>query len=202
MGMLDDIRVLDFSHQYFGPYSTMIMGDMGAEIIKIEPPWGEMVRIYPPHYGGVSTVFHYLNRNKKGISLNLKDSEGKKIVLELAKKCDVVIENFKRGTMEKLGLGYDEIKKIKPDIIYFIDVALFQGNPGDIKLFQLEDILNMSVSTHNFPITVFKQFFSDSKIKLIGIKPKSLDVNESLSPELEDKFDNIVQRVKSIILAT
>jgi CoA:oxalate CoA-transferase len=96
----------------------MIMGDMGAEIIKIEPPWGEMVRIYPPHYGGVSTVFHYLNRNKKGISLNLKDSDGKKIVLELVKKCDVVIENFKRGTMDKLGLGYNEIKKIKPDIIY------------------------------------------------------------------------------------
>ena len=72
MGMLDDIRVLDFSHVYFGPYSTMIMADMGADVIKIEPPWGEIARLYPPHFGGVSSVFHYLDRNKKGVSLNLK----------------------------------------------------------------------------------------------------------------------------------
>jgi len=93
----------------------------------------------------------------------------------------------------------EPLRKIKPDIIYFIDVALFQGNPGDIKLFQLEDILDMSISTHNFPITVFKDFFSNSKIKLIGIKPKSLSVGEGLSPELKDKFESIVQRVKTII---
>lgn len=96
----------------------------------------------------------------------------------------------------------EPLKKIKPDIVYFLDVALFQGNVGDIKLFQLEDILNMSISTHNFPITVFKEFFPNSKIKLIGIKPKSLDVGEGLSPELKDKFENIVQRVKTIIQET
>jgi CoA:oxalate CoA-transferase len=116
--MLDDIRVLDFSHVYFGPFSTMILGDMGAEIIKIEPPWGELARLYPPHVGGISSAFHYLDRNKKSISLNLKDSKAIEIVFELVKKCDIVVENFKRGTMEKLGIGYEDIKKIKPDIIY------------------------------------------------------------------------------------
>ena len=73
MGMLDDVKILDFTHVYFGPYATMIMADMGADVIKIEPPWGEMTRLAPPHFGGVSSTFHYLNRNKKGVSLNLKD---------------------------------------------------------------------------------------------------------------------------------
>jgi crotonobetainyl-CoA:carnitine CoA-transferase CaiB-like acyl-CoA transferase len=118
LGMLDDIRVLDFSHVYFGPYSTMIMADMGAEIIKIEPPWGEVARLYPPLYGGMSSSFHYLDRNKKGLSINLKDPEAIKIVKKLVKQCDVVVENFKRGSMDKLGLGYEELKKEKPDIIY------------------------------------------------------------------------------------
>ena len=110
MGMLDDIKILDFTHVYFGPYATMIMADMGADVIKIEPPWGEMTRLSPPHYGGVSSTFHYLDRNKKGVSLNLKDPKAVDIVKELAKDCDLVIENFKRGTMDKLGLGYEEIK--------------------------------------------------------------------------------------------
>ena len=118
MGMLDDIKVLDFTHVYFGPYATMIMADMGAEVLKIEPPWGELTRLSPPFYGGISSTFHYLDRNKKGISLNLKDPRAKEIVLELAKQCDIVVENFKRGTMEKLGLGYEDIKKINPKIIY------------------------------------------------------------------------------------
>jgi CoA:oxalate CoA-transferase len=118
MGMLDDIKILDFTHVYFGPYATMIMADMGADVIKIEPPWGEMTRLAPPHFGGVSSTFHYLDRNKKGVSLNLKDPKAVEIVKELAKDCDVVIENFKRGTMDKLGLGYEEIKKVNPKIIY------------------------------------------------------------------------------------
>ena len=118
MGMLDDIRVLDFTHVYFGPYATMILGDMGAEVIKIEPPWGEVSRLYPPLFGGMSAVFLYLDRNKKGMTLNLKHPKAVEIALKLAEKSDVVVENFKRGTMDKLGLGYDAVKKVKPDIIY------------------------------------------------------------------------------------
>lgn len=118
MGMLDDIRILDFSHVYFGPYTTMILGDMGADIIKVEPPWGELVRMYAPLYGGMSPVFLYFNRNKKGMTLNLKDPKALEIALALAETSDIVVENFKRGTMDKLGLGYEDIKKVKPDIIY------------------------------------------------------------------------------------
>jgi len=118
MEMLDDIKILDFSHVYFGPYTTLILADMGADVIKIEPPWGEVARLYPPLFGGMSSVFLYFNRNKRGLTLNLKDPKAKEIALELAEKCDLVVENFKRGTMDKLGLGYEDIKKVKPDIIY------------------------------------------------------------------------------------
>jgi len=118
MVMLEDVRILDFSHVYFGPYATMILGDMGAEVIKIEPPWGEMARLYPPLFGGMSSVFLYLNRNKKGMTLNLKDPRAVEIALKLAEKSDVLVENFKRGTMDKLGLGYEDVKKVNSDIIY------------------------------------------------------------------------------------
>lgn len=118
MGMLDDIRILDFSHVYFGPYTTMVLGDMGADVIKVEPPWGEVARLYPPLFGGMSTVFLYLDRNKRGITLNLKNPKAVEIALALAEKSDVVVENFKRGTMDKLGLGYEDVRKVRPDIIY------------------------------------------------------------------------------------
>lgn len=118
VGMLDDIKVLDFTHVYFGPYATMIMGDMGAEVIKIEPPWGEMTRMSANQYGGLSSTFHYLNRNKKCVALNMKDPQALEIIRKLVAECDVIVENFKRGTLDKLGLSYEEAKKINPKIIY------------------------------------------------------------------------------------
>ena len=116
--LLKGNRILDLSHVYFGPYATMILASMGAEVIKIEPPWGEMARLYPPLLNGESSPFMYLNRCKKSMTINLKSEKGKTIFLKLLKQSDVVVENFKRGTMEKLGLGYDDLKKVKPDIIY------------------------------------------------------------------------------------
>jgi CoA:oxalate CoA-transferase len=116
--MLDKIRVLDFSHVYFGPYTTMLLADMGADVIKVEPPWGDIARFYPPLFGGASRVFHYLDRNKRGLTLNLKDPKGVEIAMALVERSDVIVENFSRGAMDRLGLGYEDIKKIKPDIIY------------------------------------------------------------------------------------
>ena len=116
--LLRGVKVLDLSHVYFGPYTTMILASMGAEVIKIEPTWGEMARLYPPMVNGESSPFMYLNRCKKSLTLNLKNEKGKKIFFKLLKGADVVVENFKRGTMEKLGLGYGELAKAKPDIIY------------------------------------------------------------------------------------
>jgi CoA:oxalate CoA-transferase len=118
MWLLEGVRVLDFTHVYFGPYATMILADMGADVIKVEPPWGEVARMYPPLVGGVSCAFLYLNRNKRGIAIDLKASKGVEIALKLAEKSDVIVENFRRGVMDKLGLGYGDVRRVNPDIIY------------------------------------------------------------------------------------
>jgi len=116
--ILEGVRILDLTHVYYGPYSTMLLADMGAEVIKIEPPWGDETRFYPPLYGGMSAVYLFFNRNKKGMTVNLRHPKGKEIFFKLLKDSDVVIENYKPGTMERMGLGYEELKKVKPDIIY------------------------------------------------------------------------------------
>jgi formyl-CoA transferase len=118
-GALSDIRILDLSRILAGPFCTMLMGDMGAEIIKIEVPVrGDDSRNYPPFVGKESAYFMNLNRNKKSIVLNLKNSRAKEIFLDLVKRSDVVLENFRPGTMEKLGLGYEILKAHNPNIVY------------------------------------------------------------------------------------
>ena len=116
---LEDIRVLDLTHVWFGPWCTMMMADMGAEVIRIEPPWGAIDRLAEGAlFGGASYTFHHLNLNKKDLTLNLKEPEGLAIFKELVKKSDVVVQNFSPGTMEELGLGYDVLKELNPSIIY------------------------------------------------------------------------------------
>lgn len=118
--VLEDIRVLDLTHVWFGPWSTLMLAELGAEVIKIEPPWGSLGRIpeMGSMYGGVSSTFHHFNLNKKDMAVNLKHPEGVGIFKRLVKISDVVVENFTPGTMEKLGLSYEDLKGIKPDIIY------------------------------------------------------------------------------------
>jgi len=96
----------------------------------------------------------------------------------------------------------EPIKSIKPDFIFFIDVAFFQGKIGDVKKFTLDEIKDMSISTHNFPIIILQKFLPNSKIILIGIKPKSLDFGEGLTEELKIKFNSITENVKKIIIET
>lgn len=116
---LDDIRVLDLTHVWFGPWCTMMMADLGAEVIRIEPPWGAIDRIAEGAlFGGASYTFHHLNLNKKDLTLNLKEPEGLEIFKELVKISDVVVQNFSPGTMESLGLGYGVLKELNPRIIY------------------------------------------------------------------------------------
>jgi crotonobetainyl-CoA:carnitine CoA-transferase CaiB-like acyl-CoA transferase len=135
-GALSGIRVLDLSRVLAGPFCTMLLGDMGAEIIKIEVPGqGDDSRRYPPFIGEESAYFMNLNRNKKSIVLNLKDSQAKEIFLDLVKRSDVILENFRPGTMEKLGLGYDTLKAHNPDIVYscisgFGHSGLYKDLPG------------------------------------------------------------------------
>ena len=122
---LENLTVLDLTRVLAGPFCTMMLADMGANVIKIEvPKGGDDTRTYPPfrakNLNGEreSVYFANINRNKKGITLNLKAPEGKEIFKELVKKADIVVENYRPGVMDKLGLGYDVLKEINPRIIY------------------------------------------------------------------------------------
>jgi len=116
---LEGLRVLDLTRVLVGPYATMILADLGADVIKLEMPvTGDDSRAYPPHINGESAYFMSLNRNKRSMTLNLKSDKGKEIFLDLIRKVDVVIENFRPGTMERLGLGYEVLKIENPRLIY------------------------------------------------------------------------------------
>jgi len=120
MGLpLSNIRILDLSLIMAGPYCTLILGDLGAEVIKIERPGvGEGARGVPPHYfEGESAYFIAMNRNKKSMTLDLKNPKGKEIFYALSKSSDVVVDNFRPGVVKKLGVDYDTLKKINPRII-------------------------------------------------------------------------------------
>ncbi len=121
MRALDDIRVLDLTHVFNGPYAAQVLALLGAEVIKIEPrPYGERARsIFPiPDAEQQSYPFVMLNSNKKGITLNLKSERGKELFKRFVIHADIVVENFTAGTMDKLGLGYRDLKSINPLIIY------------------------------------------------------------------------------------
>lgn len=116
---LGDITVLDLTRVLAGPYCTMMLADFGANVIKVEIPGkGDDTRAMGPIKNGASMYYANVNRNKKGVTLNLKAPEGKELFKELVKKADVVVENYRPGVMDKLGLGYDELKKVNPRIIY------------------------------------------------------------------------------------
>ncbi|HZU01101.1 MAG TPA: CoA transferase [Ktedonobacteraceae bacterium] len=119
MGVLSGIRVADFTRIVAGPYCTMLLGDLGAEVIKVEPPQGDDTRGWgPPFVGDESAYFLSLNRNKKSVCIDLRTEEGLEIAHRLIQTSDVVIENFRSGVMEKLGLGYEEWQPRHPGLIY------------------------------------------------------------------------------------
>ena len=116
---LENVVVLDLTRVVAGPYAGSILGDFGAKVIKIEVPGrGDDARGYGPYRNGESVYYANLNHNKKGITLNLKADEGKEVFKKLVAKADVVIENYRPGVMDKLGLGYDVLKEINPRLIY------------------------------------------------------------------------------------
>lgn len=108
-GLLQGIKVLDFSQVLSAPFCGMMLSDLGADVVKVERPGlGDISREYGPYINDISLYFCQYNRGKKGIAIDMRSPEGKKVVLDLAAQADVVIENFKAGTLEKLGIGYDE----------------------------------------------------------------------------------------------
>ena len=137
MKPLDDLFVVDLSRILSGPVCTMLLGDMGADVTKIEPPplgddsrqWG------PPFIGGISTYFLSINRNKKSLGLNLKTEEGRRILWKLLERADVVIENFRPGVLARLGFGYEDVSKKNPQAVYcsisgFGQTGPYRDRPG------------------------------------------------------------------------
>lgn len=133
---LEDIKVLDLSRVYAGPGGSMILGDLGADVVRIESPKGtDSMRDWVPFVDGESTYYMCANRNKRSITLNLKHEEGKNLLLKMVKDADVVLENFMTGTLDRMGLGYEELKKANPRIILcsvtgYGQTGPFSNEPG------------------------------------------------------------------------
>jgi len=117
---LDDIFVLDLSRILSGPFCTMMLGDMGATVVKVEPPpRGDDTRLWgPPFLNGISTYFLSINRNKRSIGLNLKSPRGQEVLWKLVDRADVLVENFRPGVLDKLGFGFDAVAARNPRLIY------------------------------------------------------------------------------------
>jgi crotonobetainyl-CoA:carnitine CoA-transferase CaiB-like acyl-CoA transferase len=135
-GPLKGIRVLDFTHVLSGPFGSTLLGDMGADIIKIESPAGDRTRLArPPSQNGESSYFFCVNRNKRSMAVDLKKTESIEIIKRIVPDCDVVMENFRPGAMDRLGIGYESLKTLKPDLIYtsmsaFGRTGPYRNRPG------------------------------------------------------------------------
>ncbi len=128
---LEGIRVLDLSRVLAGPYCTMVLGDLGADVIKVEQPGtGDDTRRWGPPWAGTESAYYLcVNRNKRSITLDLKSEEGKIILTELARDADIVVENFKVGTLDRLGIGYSDLSSVNPELIWCSITGYGQDGP-------------------------------------------------------------------------
>src|SRR3954464_12270814 len=118
---LEGVRIVDFTQMMLGPFGTQFLGDMGADVVKIERPrvgeWERGLRAMGKLLGGDSPFFLAMNRNKKSLTLNLKDPRAQDAVKRLAATADLLVENFRPGVMDRLGLGYEALREINPSIV-------------------------------------------------------------------------------------
>ncbi|MDN0083757.1 CoA transferase [Crenobacter sp. SG2305] len=126
---LSGLRVVDFSRVLAGPFCTALLGDLGAEVVKIEPPQGDDYRAIGPMVEGESALFTAMNRNKKSVVLDLKSENGLQLARALVEKADVVVENFRPGVAEKLGIGYRALSEFNPSLIYASISGFGQSGP-------------------------------------------------------------------------
>ena len=158
---LNNIKVVDLTRTLAGPFCTMMLGDMGADIVKIEEPeHGDETRGWTPFWNGESTQFVSFNRNKRSLSVNLKEPEGINIVQSLARDADVMIESFRAGALERMGLGYDTIKDLNPDIIYcsisgYGRTGPMANKPGyDLLIQAYSGLMNLTGDPDGMPMRV------------------------------------------------
>ncbi len=133
MSPLNHIRVIEFCQIAAGPFAGMLLADMGADVIKVESPEGDGMRNWPPHNAGYSENFASLNRGKKSVVLDLKDGKQLESARRLCLSADVVLENFRPGVMQRLGLGYEALSKAKPSLIYCSISAFGQQGPRSLE---------------------------------------------------------------------
>ncbi|MFF2876544.1 CaiB/BaiF CoA transferase family protein [Gottfriedia sp. NPDC057991] len=157
--MLNKLKILDFTRLLPGPYATMILADLGAEILRIESPYHpDLLQTSPPFDGDQSAAHQTINRSKKSITLDLKSEEAIEIIYKLVKKYDIVIEQFRPGVMEKLGLGYEQLKKINSKIIYCSITGYGQTGPyrnragHDNNYLSLTGVLSYSTRKNERPV--------------------------------------------------
>lgn len=131
---LAGLRILDLTRVLAGPYCTQVLADLGAEVVKVEVPGvGDDARHFGPFLGGESAYFMSLNRNKRSVTLNLKDPRGRDLFLRLVERFDVLVENYRPGTMEKLGVGYERLARVHPGLVYAAVSGFGQTGPYRLK---------------------------------------------------------------------
>lgn len=145
MNIFSGVKVVDFTHAYAGPFCSLSLADFGAEVIKIERVLGgDQARSWGPFKNGYSGYYASFNRGKKSLTLNIASEEGRKIIFDLVKDADIVCSNFKAGTLENYGIGYEDIRKVKPDIIYSV-ISGF-GSKGELSKFAAYDNVVQAMS--------------------------------------------------------
>lgn len=161
MQPLQNIRVLDLSRVLAGPYCTMVLGDLGAEVVKVEPPEGDETRAWgPPFAGGESAYYLCVNRNKRGMVVNLKTEEGRSILREIALQSDVLVENFRPGTLKKFGLDFETLHEIHPRLVYcsisgFGQTGTLRDKPGyDFMIQAMGGIMSITGEPEGEPMKV------------------------------------------------
>ncbi len=155
---LAGVRVIEICQIAAGPFCAMLLGDLGADVIKIEPPSGDAMRQWPPFTNGFSENFASVNRNKRSIALDLKNPAHQKTALQLVKSADVLVENNRPGVMHRLGLGYDDLSKTDPTLIYCSISAFGQTGPRaneaafDVTMQALSGIMSVTGETGAAPV--------------------------------------------------
>lgn len=158
---LEDIKILDLSRIYAGPAGSMILGDLGANVIRIESPKGtDSMRDWSPFVEGESTYYLSANRNKSSVTINLKSETGRLLFLDLVKSADVVLENYKTGTLDRLGIGYETLTQQNPKIILcsvtgYGQTGPFSNEPGFDPVIQaISGLMDVTGSAEGDPTRV------------------------------------------------
>lgn len=160
MQPLQGIKIIDLTRAVSGPFCTMNLSDLGAQVIKIEPPEGDESRTWGPYVNGESAFYMSINRGKKSMALNLKEKEAQDIVKELVKDADVIVENYRPGVIDRLGLSYDVLKEINPNLIFasisgFGQTGPFKDKPAyDMIVQSMGGIVSITGSAGGEPVRV------------------------------------------------